>query len=70
MPTEPTEPTEPTYRYVVETLDPQGGSPHVEYSGPIENAAKTAMRRVQNRNLPMTAYRVNLETNEKTPLTL
>ncbi len=63
-------PTEPTYRYVVEILDPQSERQRLEYSGPNENAAKTAMRRLQNRSREWTACKVNLETNEKTPLTL
>lgn len=62
--------SEPTYRYYVEILDPQGESPHLEYSGPSLNAARAAIRRAQNRNRPMTAYKVDLETGAKTPLTL
>ena len=62
--------TPPTYQYHVEIPDPQGGSPHVEYSGPIENAAKTALRRVLKLNRSVTAYKVDTKTGVKTPLTL
>ncbi len=63
-------PTEPTYRYYVEILDLQGGSPHLEYSGPNVNAAKTALRRVLKLNRSVTAYKVDTKTGVKTPLTL
>lgn len=56
--------------YTVQILDPQGGSPHTEYSGPNENAAKTALRRVLKLNRSVTAYKVNTKTGVKTPLTL
>ena len=63
-------PDKPAYRYYVEILDLQGGSPHLEYRGPSLNAARAAIRRAQNRNRPMAAYKVNIDTGTKTPLTL
>ncbi len=57
-------------RYEVQICDPQGGSPHLAYSGPNENAAKTALRRALKLKQSVAAYKVNVETGKKTPLTL
>ncbi len=57
-------------RYEVQICDPQGGSPHLAYGGPNENAAKTALRRALNLKQSVAAYKINTKTGEKTPLTL